>query len=204
MATMFSQEKLSEVFLYRVGELDLSRDDVQMGTIKTGDGKGECYITADPNYTSAVKSRTLIAKDQETYIRYMGIPKGNLNANEIRARLSMPNDWNQERNGVSEQGLTANEYCNVRKAMRLIAAGDGDSVKSYNGIINSLYFPMEMDAFVEENIVISKDKPLILKSLDCRPMVVVFESVTLEAGGQIICQGGTVISLWTVNFTKES
>lgn len=91
---------------------------------------------------------------------------------------------------------------------RALVAQDLATYNRYIGFptetTTSLSFPLTMDVFILENLIVAAGKPVIIKSFSGRPAVVVLESCTLQPGGQMICRGAALISFWTENFLKES
>ena len=85
----------------------------------------------------------------------------------------------------------------LSNATTAFVMGHSAKTQSYENSINKVSFPkpMTVPVFAVENVVVTKDKPLIIKGEDDKPVVVNFGSVTVEPGGQIIVLGGS--TKWT-------
>ncbi len=85
------------------------------------------------------------------------------------------------------------------KALSAYVFGNSNLVKSYEDVINKLRFPMRIAVFTGQSITVSPGHPLILKGTDEHPFAAVYDTVTIENGGQIKTEGPGKVSATTIN-----
>ncbi|OCA56093.1 hypothetical protein [Photorhabdus namnaonensis] len=86
-------------------------------------------------------------------------------------------------------------HIDLCKAFRAYIYGDSTLVKDYEEILNAKRFPMKIAFFGGEELTITEGNPLIIEDKDCHgePVVLVYDQITIEPGGEIIyCTNGTV------------
>jgi hypothetical protein len=87
----------------------------------------------------------------------------------------------------------------VNQAMQAYLLGNSTKVQEYEEHINALHFPMQMAVYAAQDIVITKDNPLIIDNPEGHPSSYVYGTVTVEEGGYILVK--TPLSLDAQAFT---
>ena len=95
--------------------------------------------------------------------------------------------------------MTLEHHAAVAQDMNAYMMGNSTKVTDYVEHINALYFPMQMAVHAARDLVITKDKPLIVNNPSGAPTTLIFGTVTVEPGGYILAQ--TVLNLCTQVFT---
>lgn len=90
-------------------------------------------------------------------------------------------------NNVEElkEQMTLVHHKEVNKALHAYILGDSTKVADYEDHINALHFPMEIAVHAAKDLIISKDKPLIVKGDNGKPVSLVYGTATVEKGGFI-------------------
>ena len=102
-----------------------------------------------------------------------------------------------------KSALTDSQFRQVHQAMTAYLQGDSNKVASFQAAINELHFaqPMAMAVHAANDLVIDKDHPLIVKSHNGKPVTLIYGTVTVKPGGQIISD--TPLRLESQVFTIE-
>jgi|GEM_PF-3279827 len=172
MGTLFNQT---------LQQLGLSDADVHQGTLRTSDANGPCYLSSNPRYASAVAAKQILIQsvaDLQAIVGQLGA--GNLDT-------EVPKPWSEGRAGVPVAELNEADDRNIYAALRAMLGGRFSEVQSYVDPVNKRYFPMRATVFAVENIVVTKDHPLVIEPDGHDPVPVICDTLTLEPGGQIIC-----------------
>ena len=103
---------------------------------------------------------------------------------------------------ILKDAMTLDHHDAVAKAMNAYMMGNSTKVSDYESHINAIHFPMQMAVHAAEDIVITKDKPLIVNNPTGAPTTLIFGTVTVEPGGYILAQ--TVLNLSSQTFTVIS
>ncbi len=98
------------------------------------------------------------------------------------------------RREVDPKGLNESEERAVYAALRAILAGKQEEVSSYTDLVKRRYFPMKAVVYAAEDIVVTKDNPLVIEPQGHDPVIVAANSITLEPEGQIICHAPVIIT----------
>lgn len=82
-----------------------------------------------------------------------------------------------------------------RKLVRIASAyllGNSEKVRSYEPIINTLYFPGHVAAFSSPStLIVRKGSPLVIKGRD--PVIMNFGAITVEEGAEILIESQTTL-----------
>ena len=82
------------------------------------------------------------------------------------------------------------------RACQAYIYGDSRKVAAYEDVLNRKYFPMKIACFTGESIVVTKDHPLIIDpGSSPHPVVLHYDSITLEEGAKIISKKGALVHL---------
>lgn len=178
-------------------QIGLTDADVQKGTLKTGGTAGPTYLSSNPKFSSAIPAKTIVINSVEELKEIVGA-HGTSSSGQLGA---LPAPWPQDKNGLEKHELTESDELDIYAALRAIVLGQSDAVNSYTGIVNARYFPLNATAYAGEDIVVTADNPLIIEPDGHDPVIVTFNSVTLEQGGQIICEAPVIMTVNT--FIKQ-
>ncbi|MBW7474095.1 hypothetical protein K0T92_05020 [Paenibacillus oenotherae] len=177
-------------------QIGLTDADVQKGTITTGGTAGPTYLSSNPQFSSAIPAKTIVINSVEELKAIVGAKAAS--SSQLGA---VPAPWPQDKNTLQKHELTESDELDVYSALRAIVLGHSDAVNSYTGIVNARYFPMSATAYAGEDIVVTANNPLIIEPHGHDPVIVTFNTVTLEQGGQIICDAPVIMTVNT--FTKQ-
>lgn len=163
----------------------------------TGSMPGPIILSTDIR-ESTIAPHFIKINDVAEYKRLGGVPDQEYELGRYSdAFIEYPEPWSDEQqrdlmkhNNVCDlEILLADEgRTRVEQAFRAYVRGNTNKVKQYEPLINTLHFPMVAAVFAGDSIVITAKQPLIVKSPDGRPVVLVFATVTIEPGGQIISE----------------
>jgi len=176
-------------------ELGLDQSHVHKGTLNTGDTPGPTYFSTDPEFKSAIKPAIVSIKRLDDLKHVIGNFVVPGDKGSTKAEHEIPEPWPGEKNEIDPSELREKEEGDIHQALRVYLLGDSDRVESYKNIIEKRYFPMEAAVFTGEDIVVSKDHPLIIKSQGHNPAIVNYGTITLEPGGEIICETNVIMSV---------
>ena len=93
------------------------------------------------------------------------------------------------------------QHREVGKALHAYIKGDSTKVADYEDHINAIHFPMTVTSYAAEDLIITKDKPLIVDSPNDQPVHLVYGTITVEPGGYILAKVPLKLScqVFTVN-----
>jgi hypothetical protein len=185
---------MGDLFSQTLQRLGLTDADVSKGTLSTGDKTGPVYLSARPEFESALPAKKIVLKDLAQLLSVVSTAGSGEN-------LAIPEPWPASKAGMKAQDLTEADDQQLYAALRACLAGRQNEVQSYTDMLNERYFPMTMNAFTAEDIVVTADNPLIISPQGHDPVSVTCNTLTLEPGGQIICEAPVILTCNT--FTKN-
>jgi hypothetical protein len=189
------KEKSEKKITLVLKELGLDQSHVHKGVLNTGDTPGPTYFSTDPEFKSAIKLYTVSIKRLDDLKHLIGNFVEPDDEGRTKAEHAIPEPWPDEKNNIDPSELREKEERDIHQALRVYLLGDSDRVKSYKNIIEKRYFPVEAAVFTGEDIVVTKDHPLIIKSQGHNPAIVNYGTITLEPGGQIICETNVIMAV---------
>lgn len=162
-------------------------------TICTSDADGEFILSSSDSMKSAMEKHTITINN----IRDLKTVAGNPNELHDMNLLSYPAPIVAK---ISDRkDLDLEGYDNTKLVCDVMSAyiyGNSELVQENEALLNKLYFPMEIACFgsPEQDIVVTKDKPLVIDASSGKPVHVAFGKVTLEEGAQIKMKGNVDFS----------
>ncbi len=139
-------------------------------------------VMTNNNATSQVEPRFIIVENVAELKRIGGIPDARYDEGWEHG-ITMPQP------PTKATLATQNPYHpDVCAALRVFMYGDSRTVAAYEDLINELRFPMAVANFVAQDVIVTKDSPLVFRDDEGlgNPISVTFKKVTVYAGGQII------------------
>ena len=179
------------LFELRLKQLGMDTSQV-VAELVTGATLGPTVLSDVPGRESAIPAYVLTIDSVDEIKRLFGNADEDFEQGIMAAHHAVPQAWPQEKNDLLPQDLDPSENHDIRKALIAYVYDHSARVKSYKNIIEKHYFPMAVGAFAVEDVTISADHPLILTGNN---HTYNFGVVTIEPGGQIICQGVNV-DMW--------
>ncbi|KQO17265.1 hypothetical protein [Paenibacillus sp. Leaf72] len=179
---------MGDLFSQTLQQLGLTEADVSKGTLRTGDKPGPNYLSTRPEYESALSAKRIIVKSLEQLQSIIGANDSN------GGELDIPKPWPASKSGMKTQDLTELDERQLYDALRACLAGRQNEVQSYADILNARYFPMSLSVFTTQDIVVSAGSPLIISPQGHDPVSVTCNTLTLEQGGQIICEAPVILT----------
>ncbi len=196
---------LSEVqkasFRAAITRLGLSADHLTHDdTLVTG--PGPTHLSGDPKESKLTP--TLIPVRSIAEIKKLGgIPDESYTSGKLSDRaIHYPAEFPQSRHHLVRSAanvcdlqdqLSPEEHAAINSAAAAYVQGNSQKVKSYEPILNALFFPAHVAAFVGDSITVTAGNPLIIGG--SVPVVLNYAKVTVDPGGQIICN---VQTTWNV------
>ncbi|TDB62106.1 hypothetical protein [Photorhabdus khanii] len=158
---------------------DIERQPKQL---KTADFDGPVVFSDDPKIATVSPAFFTVQTIQELK-RLGGVPDSDYGPGGMEPHHPLPEPYSAERLA----NVTGN-HADVCKAFRAYIYGDSALVKDYENILNAKRFPLKIALYGGDSITISAGNPLIVQSQDNHgePIVLVYEQITVEPGGQII------------------
>lgn len=179
---------MGDLFSQTLQLLGLSEADAGKGTLTTGDKTGPTYLSTRPEFESALAAKNITVKSLEQLQSIIGTNDSS------SSELDIPEPWPASKSGLKTQDLTELDELQLYDALRACLAGRQNEVQSYSEILNARYFPMNLSAFTAQNIVVSAGSPLIISPQGHDPVSVTCDTLTLEQGGQIICEAPVIFT----------
>lgn len=180
-------------------QLGLTDADVHKDTLETGNTKGQFCLSSNPNFPSVIPAKTVVINNVEELKAIVGV--AGADSSSLKGAAAIPAAWPQSKNNLEKHELTESDDLDVYAALRAIVLGNHDAVNSYTDIVNKRFFPMSMSAYACENITVTADNPLVIEPHGHDPVSVVVNTLTLEPGGQIICEAPVIMTVNT--FIKQ-
>ncbi|MCG7409288.1 hypothetical protein MH117_17865 [Paenibacillus sp. ACRRX] len=186
---------MADLFTQVSVQLGLTEEDIHRGTLTTGASTGPMYLSTKPQFPTAVTPKIVSIQTVQELQTLVG------NIKEAGVLQDVPEPWPDEKWDADAKQLNESDNRKVYAALRAILAGKDTEMTSYTSIVNKRYFPIKAGVFACEDIVVTPDQPLIIEPHGHDPVVLTCNSITLEPGGQIICQAPVILSVNT--FTKK-
>jgi len=195
-----SQKTEYERDMEKLAQYGLLSRGSQNGVLKTGDRKGPMILSTDPE-KSHIEAFVITVNDIDELKELSGISNEQLESNDWERNFTYPPPYSAER--LKKADPFAPDIC---QAFRAYIYGDASQVESYKGILNELRFPLKLTVFSAEDITVSPDHPLIIRdeSGHGEPVVVAYNTVTVEPGGQIIWEATGKMTANQMTFQESS
>lgn len=161
--------------------------------ICTSDTNGEFVLTSSDSKESSMERHTITINS----ISELKTVAGNPNELYEMNLLSYPTPI--VANISDRKELSLNGYDNTKLVCDVMSAyiyGNSELVQENEALLNRLYFPMDIACFgsPEQDIVVTKEKPLVIDASSGKPVHVAFRKVTLEEGAKIEMKGNVDFS----------
>lgn len=157
--------------------------------LKTADHEGDVVLSNDPDTASVPPAFFTVNSIQELKA-LGGVPDSLYGSNGMPDHHPLPAPFSAER----LRNATGN-HADLCTALRAYVYGNSALVQDYQDILNSKRFPMQVAVYTGDDIVVSPGHDLIVEDKDGHgdPVVLAYNSITVEPGGRIIYKtNGTV------------
>ena len=157
--------------------------------LKTADHEGDVVLSNDPDTASVPPAFFTVNSIQELKA-LGGVPDSLYGSNGMPDHHPLPAPFSAER----LRNATGN-HADLCTALRAYMYGNSALVQDYQDILNSKRFPMQVAVYTGDDIVVSPGHDLIVEDKDGHgdPVVLAYNSITVEPGGRIIYKtNGTV------------
>ena len=111
----------------------------------------------------------------------------------VSAAASIPEAWPAARNSAAIPDLNQAEEEQLRRALFAHVMGRGGEVAGYQHVLARRFLPLDIIVYTGRDIHIRKGEILRIEPDGHDPVIVPFEKVTLEEGGQIRCEAPVVM-----------
>jgi len=198
------QEWLNRINNY-LAEFGWKHNDIPPLVVNTGDNPGTTFLSRDPGFPSAAKPHFIKLNGITDQKRFGGIPDELFKNGSFEEHYEPPPPFS-EKDSIIDLTAAVNEGRNLELRKRICQAytaylfGNSEKVSSYKEIINSVHFPCYVAVFAGQEIFIKKGHPLVIKAKkEVEPVVLVFNTIRIEPGGEIVCQADTTIFCQTLS-----
>jgi hypothetical protein len=185
-------EKTRENLLKLMG---LQKSHVNKDLLHTGKVSGMAFLSAHPAVPSVHAPHTVKIDHVDDYKKLMGNPDKDFEAGNMPEHHACPAPWPERKNNLLASDMSEQDKTDIKKAFRAYVYGNSKKAATYRNVINDMMFPMKVAAFTGEDIVVTKDNPLIIRSSGDKPVVVSYNKVTLEPGAKILNEADTQATL---------
>lgn len=179
-----------------LAELGWRREDFPPLVLNTGDTPGVTYLSRDPDIISVIKPRFFKLKSVEEQKRWGGIPNEDFRSGYMEEHHEIPPPLSGEEEALvnSLTGMNAGLRVKICQAYSAYIFGDSDKVANYKKIIDNVHFPCYVAVFAGQELIVKKGHPLVIKAKnELEPVTLVFDTITVEPGGEILCLADTTI-----------
>jgi hypothetical protein len=109
--------------------------------------------------------------------------------------------WTAEHDPGSHHTLGAADHARVRQALIAAALGTERGLESFAGVMARRFFPMQAALFAARDLTVRSGEVLRIEPDGHDPVVCVFDTVTLQAGGLIQIEAPAIIHVGTLKKT---
>jgi len=179
------EQGMSHLAEFGLGELQIERmlggfADAMHGPL--AEAQRSIVLSNDPA-RSSVEPHFIVIPDIDTLKRIGGIPDARFQSAGWEDSLPKPL--------AATPGMLAAAQPHSKDICAALYAyvyGDSSKVTDYRDSLNRLRFPMKVAVFAAENVVVTRENPLIIEDAEGHdnPVSLVFGKVTIMPGGQII------------------
>lgn len=163
--------------------------------IKTGETPGPTYLSSKEGYNSALRRKYKILKEIDELGALIEGNGDNIASGQGTILNEIPDQWPEEKSACNISDLYEADEKKIFNALKLFITGNGDKVKSYENVVKKRYFPMRLITYAASTIVISPGHPLIIEPSGHDPVLLEFDLIEIEPGGQIICGAPVIIKV---------
>ncbi|MCG7409289.1 hypothetical protein MH117_17870 [Paenibacillus sp. ACRRX] len=175
--------QIRSTFMSRYG---LTDDILHKGTITTS---GTTYISADPALPSVVKPVYVTINSVDEFKEFGGNPDHLYTSGVMQEHHNVADDWPAAKTSLAYSELSPHEKAAICHAYTAYIYGNSQKVQSYRDVIQKHYFPAQLAVLAAEDVVVKSGDQLILSGDGDAPITYSFNTITVEAGGQIINTG---------------
>jgi hypothetical protein len=162
------------------------------GTVKPRSGKGPILLSSDPE-ESAILPYFIEVHSLDELKRLGGIPDEHFAKNKIKAAdFGLPQKSTINLAAQDLRELSSAEVQELVTAGRAYVLGPSHAVAQYKEIFERLFMPAPVAVFSGENVIVTKDHPLVFSGPN--PVVANFGTITVEPGGQIRLQTNVTLT----------
>ncbi|OCA56091.1 hypothetical protein [Photorhabdus namnaonensis] len=167
--------------------------------LKTADFNGLVIFSDDPKIATVPPAFFTVQTIQELK-RLGGVPDSDYGSGGMEPHHPLPEPYSAERLA----NVTGN-HADLCKAFRAYIYGDSALVKDYEDILNAKRFPLKVALYGGDSMIVSADKPLIVQSQDNHgePIVLAYEQIIVEPGGQIIYRTSGAVQANTMTMVSS-
>ncbi|MDB6371861.1 hypothetical protein [Photorhabdus bodei] len=151
--------------------------------LKTSDFDGPVIFSNDLKTSTVPPAFFTVQTIQEMKL-LGGVPDSRYGPGKMESYHPLPEPFSAER-----LANVPGNHIDLCKAFRAYIYGDSALVKDYEEMLNAKRFPMKVAVFSGENITVTNSNPLIIKDKEHagEPVVLVYNQITIEPEGKIIC-----------------
>ncbi|MDB6371858.1 hypothetical protein [Photorhabdus bodei] len=150
--------------------------------LKTSDFDGKVIFSNDPE-TATVPPAFFTVQTIQELKALGGVLDSEYGPGKMKPHHPLPEPFSAER-----LANVSGNHIDLCKAFRAYIYSDSALVKDYEEMLNAKRFPMKVALYSGEKMTISSDNPLVVEDKDDygEPVVLVYEQIIIEPGGQII------------------
>ncbi|MBS9440453.1 hypothetical protein [Photorhabdus heterorhabditis] len=150
--------------------------------LKTLDFDDKVIFSNDPK-TATVPPAFFTVQTIQELKALGGVPDSEYGPGKMEPHHPLPEPFSAER-----LANVSGNHIDLCKAFRAYIYSDSALVKDYEEILNAKRFPMKVALYSGEKMTVASDNPLVVEDKDDygEPVVLVYDQIIIEPGGQII------------------
>ncbi len=174
--------------------------EAQPPSLKTSDFAGPVLFSDDPAVSSVPPAFFTVNTLQELKA-LGGVPDSQYGPAGMAEHHPLPDPFDAQR-----LAKVSGNHADLCKAFRAYMFGNSQRVSDYQDILNAKRFPMQVALFTGNNLTVSPGKPLIVEDKEGHgnPVVLVYSTITVEPGGQIIYRTNGTVKAQNMNVQGSS
>lgn len=176
-----------------MSKFNLTDEVIHKDTINTGDTPGPTYISAHPEHDSVVKPFYVTVQSIDEFKQFGGNPNDLYHNNLMAEHHPALAAWNEANTNLAYSELSTVQKADLCQAYQTYIYGNSQNVQSYKEVLQKHFFPAQLAVFAVQDVVVTKDNPLILSGNGDQPTTFSFGTVTIQPGGQIINQANATL-----------
>ncbi|CAH1195778.1 hypothetical protein PAECIP111893_00756 [Paenibacillus plantiphilus] len=176
-----------------MSQFNLTDAIVHTTTINTGDTPGPTYISAHPDHDSVIKPTYVTIQNIDEFKQFGGNPDEVYHNNLMAEHHAPLAACDAALTSLPYSDLSVTQKSDLCQAYQTYIYGNSQNVQSYKDALQKHFFPAQLAVFAAQDVVVTKDNPLILSGNGDQPASFSFGTVTIQPGGQIINQANATL-----------
>lgn len=166
----------------------------------TVDNNTVAYLAANSKYPSIIQHKAIEIKNLQKLLAFVGV-KNDINDSKLTGKLKIPPPWLKEK---SVNDINGHDMEHLEQALKLILSGYNQVVESYLEPVEKYFFPLTSLVFAAKKVIVKSGSKLVIKGNNHNPVIINYGKLTIEEGGQIICETNVLMNVQNLIKSKKS